>query len=164
MQDLNERLWAWIEGEYHQQVHGALLGLTPLERWRKDIIHIRPLGSFTAKLDEIFYHRHKRTVRKDGTVSFEGKLFEVPYELSGKTVLLVTDPHHNEAIKVESLSGEFLGMVTKLDPIANLNRKRIRPQKQQELLENRKAFNMVELALENYTNSLRVNITGDEDE
>ena len=26
LQDLNERLWAWIEGEYHQQVHGALLG------------------------------------------------------------------------------------------------------------------------------------------
>ncbi len=164
LQDLNERLWAWIEGEYHQQVHSALQGLTPMERWRKDIIHVRPLGSFTTKLDEIFYHRHKRTVRKDSTVSFEGNMFEVPYELSGRTVFLVTDPHRKEAIRVESQSGEFLGAVTKLDPIANLDRRRIRPQKQQELLENKKAFNMVELALENYTNSLRVHVIGDEDE
>ncbi len=162
--DLNQRLWAWIEGEYHQQTHGALEGLTPLERWRKDLIHIRPLGSFADKLEEIFYHRYKRTVRKDGTVSFDGNLFEVPYELSSQAVFLVVEPHDKKAIRVETESGDFLGMVTKLDPIANLERKRVRPQNQKTPIENRRTFNMVELALENYTNSLRVNITGDEDE
>jgi putative transposase len=164
LQDLNGRLWAWIEGEYHQQIHSALEELTPLERWREDLIHIRPLGSFAEKLEDIFSHRYKRMVRKDGTISYEGNLFEVPYELSGQVVFIVVDPHHKKVLRVETESGHFLGMATKLDAIANLERRRVRPQRKQELIETKKAFNMVELALENYTNSLKVNVTGDNDE
>ena len=43
---------------------------------------------------DLFNHREKRFVRKDGTVSYLGQRFEVPYVLlSGKTVMLVVDPH-----------------------------------------------------------------------
>ena len=50
-----------------------------------------------------------------------------------------------------------------LDPIANLNRARARPkQKSDEEIEIPKAFNMVELALENYENSLKINATTEE--
>ncbi len=161
--DLNARLWAWIESEYHHKPHSSLDGLTPSLRWQKDLIQVRPLGSFSEKLDEIFYHRDTRKVRKDGTISYEGQWLEVPYELVGKTVVLVVSPHDKKVVRVESTSGEYLGTVVPLDPIANLNRARARPkEKSDEGVEMRKAFNMVELALENYENSLKINATTEE--
>lgn len=165
LSDLNARLWAWIENEYHKKSHSALKGLTPLQRWQNDLIHIRPLGSFAEKLEEIFYHRHKRKVRKDGTVFYDGKCFEVPYELSGKNVVLVVSPHDKKAICVESEEGAVLGAVTLLDAIANINRKRSRPkEKSLDITELPRAFNMVELALENYTDSLKINTNIEEDD
>jgi putative transposase len=165
LSDLNARLWAWVENEYHKKPHSSLEGLTPLQRWQKDLIHIRPLGSFSEKLEEIFYHRHKRKVRKDGTISFSGQCFEVPYELSGRSVVLVVSPHDEKAIRVESEAGAVLGAVTPLDAIANINRDRSRPrEKLIDLAEAPRTFNMVELALENYTDSLKINPSTEEED
>nr|VFK72326.1 MAG: Integrase core domain-containing protein [Candidatus Kentron sp. TUN] len=33
LEALNRRLWAWVEGEYHQTPHHSLDGVTPLEKW-----------------------------------------------------------------------------------------------------------------------------------
>jgi putative transposase len=167
LNDLNARLWAWVESEYHTRIHGSLEGLTPVERWQKDIRQVRPLGSFASKLEELFYHHHPRKVRKDGTVSFNGKYYEVPYELMGQKVMLVVDPHHNTAIRVESDAGVFLGLVTPLDKLANLHRGRARPHEQKNnTIQPPRTFNMVELALENYTNFLQLNTRnkGEKDE
>ena len=100
--DLNARLWAWLDECYHKEPHSALEGLTPLERYRKDLTQIRPLGTFASRLDELFLHRHERLVRKDGTVSYGGQRFEVPFDLIGKTVLLVVDPHKQKVLGVEA--------------------------------------------------------------
>lgn len=67
-------------------------------------------------------------MRRDGTVSFQGKRFEVPYELTGKTVLLVVDPHTGTVRGVESEAGEPLGAATVLDAVANRTRKRRKSQ------------------------------------
>jgi len=122
--DLNARLWAWIEELYHKVPHGGLNGFTPLERYRQDLVRIRPLGPFAACIDELFLHRFDRLVRKDGTVSYEGEQFEVPFELIGQTVKLVVDPHQQKVIRVESQKGDPLGKATPLDRIANCRRKR----------------------------------------
>ena len=45
LDDLNARLWAWIEQVYHQTVHGGLAGLTPLARYQRDLPRIRSLGA-----------------------------------------------------------------------------------------------------------------------
>jgi len=66
-------------------------------------------------------------VRKDGTVSFQGTRFEVPFELSGKTVRLVVDPHAGTVVGVENEKGEAVGQATPLDALANLNRQRRQP-------------------------------------
>ena len=120
--DLNARLWAWLEESYHQTPHRGLEGRTPLERYRQDLIHIRPLGAFAPRLDDLFRHRHDRRVRKDGTVSYEGRYFEVPYELTGTTVTLVVEPQTQTVVAVESAQGKPLGAATLLDPIANNRR------------------------------------------
>ena len=148
--DLNARLWAWTEQVYHQRKHGGLEEKTPIERWREDLIHIRAIGLKAAKLDDIFYHRYERKVCKDGTVHWNGKVFEVPYELSGKKIILIVDPHSKTGIRVESLSGEALGAVTLLDPIANNYRKRQRPSGSQEPAK-KPALSAVEFAYEEYS-------------
>jgi transposase InsO family protein len=127
LDDLNARLWAWIEQVYHLRPHGGLDDKTPLARYQQDLPNIRLLGQKAAQLDAIFCHRVKRKVRKDGTVSYQGQDFEVPYELSGKTVQLVVDPHAETVIGVEDEDGQALGAATPLDPIANAHRRRRRP-------------------------------------
>lgn len=127
LDDLNARLWAWIEQVYHRRPHGGLDGQTPLERYQRDLANIRFLGQKAARLDELFHHRVVRKVRRDGTVSYQGKDFEVPYELSGKTVLLVVDPHEGKVVGVEDAEGKSLGAVTPLDTLGNAQRRRRRP-------------------------------------
>lgn len=146
--DLNARLWAWLEECYHKVPHGGLDGLTPLERYRQDLLRIRSLGPFASRIDELFLHRYDRLVRKDGTVSYEGERFEVPFELVGQTVKLVVDPHRQKVVGVESLKGEPLGQATPLDVIANCHRKRRKAPTEAVAARNVSGVNAVELALE----------------
>ena len=128
LHDFNARLWAWLEQVYHQRAHTGLNEQAPIARWRQDLIHVRPLTLCIAnKLDNIFYHRFERFVRKDGSLSWEGMRFEVPYEQAGEKVILVVDPHAQKAIRIESLSGDDLGPVTPMNQKTNLHRKRQRP-------------------------------------
>ena len=77
--DLNARLWAYLDQIYHVTKHEGLeMNLTPIERWRIDLPHVRQLGVLASQIDEMFYHRVQRQVRKDGCVSINGKWFEVP--------------------------------------------------------------------------------------
>jgi transposase InsO family protein len=127
LDDLNARLWAWLEQVYHRTPHAGLAGMTPLARYQQDLAQIRPLGPRAAQLDALFLHRVSRLVRKDGTVSYLGKRFEVPFELAGQTVRLVVDPHAEAVVGVENEQGESIGQATPLDALANLDRRRRKP-------------------------------------
>ena len=128
LSDLNARLWAWIEQVYHRAPHSGLSGRTPLQRFQQDLPRLRTLGNLAARLDEVFYHRVERKVRKDATVSYQGQRFEVPYRLSGHAVRLVVDPHRGQVLRVEDDNGESLGEATPLDAVANTHRRRRKPQ------------------------------------
>lgn len=125
--DLNARLWAWLEEIYHRRAHHALHGHSPLQRYQQDLARIRTLGQRAARLDELFYHRLSRKVRKDATVSYRGQRFEVPYALTGQSVQLVVDPHTQQALSLEDADGKPLGEVTPLDVLANNHRRRRKP-------------------------------------
>ena len=127
LDDLNARLWAWTEVLYNRQAHEGIGALTPLARYQQDLPRIRGLGQLAMQLDALFYHRLSRFVRKDGTVSYQGQMFEVPYELAGKTVRLVVNPHAAIVVGVENDNGESLGAATPLDALANRHRKRHKP-------------------------------------
>ncbi len=128
LSDLNARLWAWLETVYHATPHAGLAGQTPLQRYQQDLPRIRTLGTLATRLDELFYHRVTRKVRKDGTVSYQGTRFEVPYELAGRSVCLVVDPHTRKVMGVEDADGQSLGTATPLDALANVHRPRRKPQ------------------------------------
>ncbi len=149
--DLNARLWAWIEQIYHRRPHGGLQGKTPLQRYQQDLHRIRTLGQRAAGLDELFYHRLSRKVRKDGTVAYQGQRFEVPYELAGQSVQLVVDPHTQQVVSVEGNKGEALGEATPLDRRANTHRRRRKPDAQGELTRTEPPGpNLVEMAYRQY--------------
>jgi len=125
---LNTRLWVWVEQLYHQTKHSAFdPPTTPLARWQDDLLHVTDLSHLSKPLDEYFYHYHKRTVRKDGTISWHKKRFEVPYQYAGDTLYLIVEPHTEKPIRIESLTGEDLGEVVPLDVHSNLDRARQRP-------------------------------------
>jgi len=107
--------------------HHGLDGVTPLARYQQDLPRIRTLGALATDLDALFHHRVSRQVRRDGTVSYLGAHFEVPYELSGAKVALVVDSHTARVIGVEDAHGKHLGAATPLDAAANLHRVRHRP-------------------------------------
>lgn len=150
LDELNARLWAWLEQVYHRTPHGGLGGLTPLARYQRDLAKIRSLGAKAAGLDSLFHHRVPRFVRKDGTVSYLGQRFEVPYELSGKTVRLIVDPHAARVVGVEDETGKSLGEATALDAIANIKRVRRKPGPVVPSLGARSGPNLVEIAHEQY--------------
>lgn len=128
LNELNSLLWAWLEQTYHRHAHAGLAGLVPIDIWRRDLLHVRPVTAYIAnKIDDIFCHRFARTVRKDGTVSWEGKHFEVDHNQVGEKVKLVVDPHTKTALRIESLLGDDLGSATPLNLSRNLHRKRQRP-------------------------------------
>ena len=123
--------------------------MTPLARYQRDLPRIRTLGAKATQLDALFHHRIKRFVRKDGTVSYLGERFEVPYELSGKTVRLVVDPHTGRVVGVEDDSGKSLGEATPLDAVANIKRTRRKPEPVADMSA-RNGPNLVEIAHARY--------------
>lgn len=151
--DLNARLWAWLAQIYHTRPHSGLEGKTPLERYQQDLVKIRQLGNKAPLIDAIFQHRVQRKVRKDGTVSFEGHCYEVPFELSGQTIWLLVDPHSSTILGIEDDQGKHLGMATPLNVIANLDRQRRKPQSQvtrPPSIPSRESLNLVELVHEKH--------------
>jgi transposase InsO family protein len=89
LEALNRRLWAWIEGEYHQSPHKGIEGETPADRWAMTAGDVKMAG---AELAPIFLFEQKRKVHKDRTVSLDGTIYEVDAMLVGETVLLRFDP------------------------------------------------------------------------
>lgn len=124
LDEINQLLWAWLDQLYHSAPHSSLGGKTPLAVWQNYLEMVRPLGTLAHQLDELFYHRIQRKVRKDGTISYAGQFFEVPYCLSQKTVTVVIEPHHKQALYIEDEQGKRLGDVTPLDMQKNRNYKR----------------------------------------
>lgn len=88
---LNRRLWAWVEGEYHQASHRGLDGETPLDRWAKCGDEVRHVDG-KVDLDDLFLFEAKRKVAKDRTVSLNGIVYEVDASLVGATVTLRFEP------------------------------------------------------------------------
>jgi hypothetical protein len=151
LKDLNERLHAWLEDIYHQQKHGGLDGLSPLQRFREDIVQTRRLGDLAKNIDEIFYHRIKRHINKTAALKYNGKQYEVAYQYASQSVYLVYDPYADAPKFIEDHDGQYLCDVTPLNKYNNLGRERQRPN-QIESIEKQGSTSLVENALKRHNN------------
>src|SRR5437667_8791955 len=98
LEELNDRLWIWIENVYHRSEHSAL-GTTPLLRWQRDIEQVRQLPPSTD-LRRLFFHRLHRLVRRDSTFLLHNLLYEAPPHLAGHTVEVRFDPLDTEQVEI----------------------------------------------------------------
>lgn len=115
---LNRRLWAWVEGEYHQAPHKGLDGLTPLDAWAMRSGEVRSVGP-ELDLREMFLLEAKRRVRADRTVSLEGVVYEVDASLVGEKVTLRFDPAKRGAPVDVWHGGKKIGQGRVVDTYAN---------------------------------------------
>ena len=115
---------AWLGVEYHATVHDTT-GRTPREHWLAQVEHLRPLPAGVS-LDEVFLHRVRRKVRKDGTVRFGGRLLEVRAELTGQKVELRFDPVRHDVLPRVFVDNCFACDTVPLDRFANAHRGRRR--------------------------------------
>jgi putative transposase len=99
LEELNQKLSKWIQATYHQRVHSST-GLTPESRYHQELPKIRPLDLDPAGVDHLFYTRKERTVRKDGTVRIDKKLYEVALSLRALRVELRFNPFTLARIEV----------------------------------------------------------------
>lgn len=109
LQTLNNALFSWMDGYYHQTIHSST-GQTPLERFIQNLHATRPAPE---NLKNVFRHRVLRKVGKDRVVSLHGKAFEAPPGCIGKRLELRFDPdlpHEIEAFD-NNLSVGFLKYV-----------------------------------------------------
>jgi putative transposase len=115
---LNRRLWAWVEGEYHQAPHKGLDGLTPMDAWAMRSGEVRSVGP-ELDLREMFLLEAKRRVRADRTVSLEGVVYEVDASLVGEKVTLHFDPAKRGAPVDVWHGGKKIGQGRVVDTYAN---------------------------------------------
>ncbi|HEY5657093.1 MAG TPA: DDE-type integrase/transposase/recombinase [Myxococcota bacterium] len=127
LEALNRRLWAYVEGEYHQAPHRSLGGETPLERWAsvgRDVQYAEP----GLDLDALFLFETTRRVQRDRTVSLAGVVYEVDAALIGEKVTLRYDPAAPPGRPLEVwYEHRRLADATPLDAYANCFVKRHRP-------------------------------------
>jgi len=116
LEELNDRLWAWIDNSYHRSEHSAL-GTTPLLRWQRDIEHIRQLPPSTD-LRRLFFHRLDRVVRRDGTFLLQSRFYEAPAHLTGETIEARFDPLDPATVEVY-FQGQPQGIARLVDPVVN---------------------------------------------
>jgi transposase InsO family protein len=115
---LNRRLWAWVEGEYHQAPHKGLGGITPMDAWAMRSGEVRAVGP-ELDLREMFLLEASRRVRADRTVSLSGVVYEVEAALVGEKVTLRFDPAKRGAAIDVWHDGNKSGQARVVDTYAN---------------------------------------------
>jgi putative transposase len=124
--ELNAKHWAWLSAEYHARKHDTT-SRPPREHWLSEAEHLRMVPRH-KNLDEVFLHRERRHVRKDGTVRFRGRLLEVRPELVGREVELRFDCGDEAACPRVFVEDRFVCDTVPLDRLRNASRRRRRVQ------------------------------------
>jgi transposase InsO family protein len=99
LEELNARLWRWIEAQYHQRPHSALGGQTPAERFAQRSLHLRTADSQTD-WEALFLSRAARRVRLDATFSLEGHLWDAPTYLRGQLIQARFNPFDWKRVEI----------------------------------------------------------------
>jgi transposase InsO family protein len=125
LEALNRTLWAYVEMEYHRNLH-RMLQETPLDHWAKVGLRVR-FPEPGLDLDDLFLFETKRKVQKDRTISLNGLVYEIEAALVDETVTLRYDPAHpGEPVQVWHQS-QYIHTAKLVNAYANCFVKRNRP-------------------------------------
>ena len=116
LDQLNERLWHWLDTIYHRREHSSL-ETTPLLRWQRDIARVRQLPPATD-MRRLFFHRVDRLVRRDSTFQLSNRFFEAPPLLAGKKIEARFDPLDPARVEIYC-DGKPEGLARLVDAVVN---------------------------------------------
>jgi putative transposase len=122
--ELNAKHWAWLAAEYNARQHSTT-GRVPREHWLAELSFLRTVPR-QKNLADVFLHRKRRVVRKDGTVRFQGGYLEVRPELENQEVELRFDPREEKPRPRVFVENSFVCDTVPLDRVANAARRRRR--------------------------------------
>jgi len=125
LDELNLALAQWLETDYNRAAHQGINLNSPNTRWLKTSVHVRHLPGDDA-LQEAFRFLVKRKVGKTGAFRLYSKRYETSAALVGKKVDIHFDPSTQTMPEV-SFEGQSFGRASLVDPAANLNRRRRKP-------------------------------------
>lgn len=77
LEALTEAFARWLREDYHDKVHSGI-EQRPIDRYQASVTRVSIRRLSKAELDEIFLVRHERIVANDATISFQGRIYEVP--------------------------------------------------------------------------------------
>jgi putative transposase len=77
LDEINEAFSLWLKEDYHEKPHKGI-DAAPMARYRESVSHADIRRVTPAELDEAFLAAHERIVNNDATISFKGKIYEVP--------------------------------------------------------------------------------------
>jgi len=110
LEDLNQAFSTWVDEEYHSRVHSSTRQ-TPLNRYLK---HAHLVREAPKDLDDHFRCHAVRKVDRDRTVSLNGRLYEAPVALIGKSITVLYHPE--DPARVEAVfMGTSQGLLVPLD-------------------------------------------------
>jgi putative transposase len=100
---VNVHLWQWLDERYHRTPHGGLVGRTPSEAWLAASNTLAPPVS-DERMAQVLELRAERKVKKDSTLQWHGKTYEVVGRyLAGRTVTVISSMLDPERLRLEHL-------------------------------------------------------------
>jgi len=121
LDELNLRLWSYVETEYHCRPHASLSGRTPLQVWESDADSVRWVTDH-SRLEQAFVGEVERLARNDSTVMWRGVFYEVPPYLRRCKVRLRYSLL--DTSRVSLLDGNVEIPLRVVNPVANAHRSR----------------------------------------
>ena len=124
---LNHATQAWVEQEYHRTVHSEI-GTTPLQRYLAGPNVARECPSAQALAGAFVIEVQRRSRRSDGTLSLEGRRFEIPARFRHLSVLHVRYARWDLTCVdlIDARTGTILCPLRPLDKSANADGQRRR--------------------------------------
>ena len=119
--ELNLRLWSYVEAEYHRRPHSSLSGKTPLEVWESDAEEIRWVSDH-RQFEQTFFGEIERLARNDSTVQWRGISYEVPPYLRRCKVRLRYSLLDTSRVSLLDANVEI--PLRTVNPVANAHRQR----------------------------------------
>jgi len=117
LEELNAGLSHWIQAGYHQRVHSST-ETTPEARYSSNLAVIRQLDLSEDQVERLFYMREKRTVRKDGTIRLNNRLYEVDLSLRALSIEVRFNPFTYKRVEVWQ-AGHLVCLATLLNKTIN---------------------------------------------
>lgn len=120
LEDINQSLKMFLYNEYINKKHSSTLE-TPNERWHNEYNKVQFLDE--TFIEESFFHRINRKVRKDRTIKINHNYYEVPFKYVGNSIEVRYNPNDLNEMYIFS-NNDKLEKCNIIDKVSNSKVKR----------------------------------------